>query len=541
MTTEPVAERRLLLSMLPPGPRERRFAVVVMALSVVVFVGVAPFARVPLGPSTAFIPAYEAALVVNDLITAALLFGQFGIAGSRALLVLACGYLFSALMAVAHALTFPGLFAAGGLLGAGAQSTAWLYMFWHGGFPLAVTAYALLERGDAARAPLAPAALWRAAVAVAALVVALTALATAGEAYLPPIMRGNGYTATMIVVIALVWSLGALGLIALARRRPRSVLDWWLMAVLCAWLCDVALSAVLNAGRFDVGFYAGRVYGLCAASLVLIALMVETIALYARVARAMDVEGKERERHLDEVRAELLHVSRLNELGQMVSALAHEVNQPLTAIGNYLRASQRLIAAGDAPKTLGALDRALNETGRAVEIIKRLRGFIRREESARRVEDLNAIVEETVALALVGAEGRAVAVALRLDPAARMAVIDKIEIQQVLLNLIRNASEAMADGPRRELAIATAPAPEGMVEVMVADTGPGLSDAVRDKLFKPFVTTKAAGMGVGLSICHGIVAAHGGRMWAEANPGGGTVFRFTVPRAAAGISQSAAE
>jgi len=534
MIDELMAERQLVLSMLPAGPRERRFAVAVALFSLAVFIAAAPFARLPLPRVAAFIPGYAAAVVISDLITTALLFGQFTITRSRALLVLGSGYLFTALMAVAHALSFPDLFAENGLLGGGAQTTAWLYMFWHGGFPAAAAGYALLEKGPDGNTNIpAPAAIALSVAVVLALVLALTALATIGEALLPNIMQGNAYTSAMIFVVATVWLLSLLALLTLFLRRSHSVLDLWLMVVLCAWLCDVALSAVLNAGRFDLGFYVGRLYGLSAASFVLIVLLLETIALYARLARSLEAERRERERRLREMRSELIHVSRLSELGQMVSALAHEVNQPLAAVGNYIRASQRFIDANDPEKARSTLGKAVNEAVRAGEIIQRLRDFIRKSDGDKRAENLAATIEETIALAVVGAERSDVDLELRLDAEASMAVIDKVQIQQVLLNLIRNAIEAMADRPRRSLVIATAPAAGGMIEVSVGDNGPGLAAAVREKLFQPFVTTKESGMGVGLSICRSIIEGHGGRLWAEDNPGGGTVFRFTLTRPAA--------
>ncbi|HUN44477.1 MAG TPA: MASE4 domain-containing protein [Acetobacteraceae bacterium] len=532
MVEGPKDEPVFVLSTLPAGRAERRLAGVVVLVSVVVFVAAIPFARQPLPRVTAFIPAYESALVINDLITAALLFGQFTIGRSRALLVLASGYLFCALVEIAHALSYPGVFSQSGLLGAGPQSTAWLYMFWHGGFPLAVVGYALLKTRPAGVVRhAAGTAVVASAVVVTLLVVALTVLATHGEASLPPIMAGSHYASAMIFVVGTVWGLSLLGLAVLLLRRPYAVLDLWLMAVMCAWLCDVALSAALNAARYDFGFYAGRIYGLLAASFVLTMLLLETISLYARLARSTAAERREREQRLNELHAELVHVSRVSELGQMVSALAHEVNQPLTAIGNYLRAGQRLARSGDTAMLQAALDKAAEEAARANAIIRRLRDFIRKQDSVRRPEELGPMLEETVALALVGVERRYIAVQVRVDPRARAALVDRIQIQQVLLNLIRNAVDAMGDGTGRALVLATAPSGEGMIEISVADTGPGLSAGVREKLFQPFVTTKRDGMGVGLSICQSIIDGHGGRIWAADNPGGGTVFRFTVPDA----------
>jgi two-component system, sensor histidine kinase and response regulator len=525
-------ERQVVLSMLPADRRERVRALAAVLVSSLVFVALAPFARVPLGRVDAFIPSYQSALAVNDLITAALLFGQFATLRSRALLVLASGYLFTALMALVHALTFPGLFAPTGLLGADAQTTAWLYMFWHAGFPLTVIAYARLDRsaeGMSAMRNSTRAAIAGSAACVLAVVCVLTILATAGGAALPAVMAGNGYTDALIVVISTVWLFSLVALLALWRRRPHSVLDLWLMVVLCAWLFDIALSGVLNGGRFDLGFYAGRIYGLLAASFVLLVLLLETGALYARLAKSLEKERLERERRLTEVEAELLHVARVAELGQMVSALTHEVAQPLFAIGNYVRVSQRLAQTNEPGKADAALQKAVDQVARANHIVKRLRDFLKKTETGKRPESLPGTVEEACALALGSTKAHGAVLEARLDPAASSAFIDRIQIQQVLLNLIRNAAEAMSESGRRDIVVATAPSSGGMNEVSVADTGPGLSDEVRQRLFRPFVTTKASGMGVGLSICRGIVDAHGGRLWAEANPGGGTVFRFTLP------------
>lgn len=240
-------------------------------------------------------------------------------------------------------------------------------------------------------------------------------------------------------------------------------------------------------------------------------------------------EGQEREQRLHELQSELVHVSRISELGQMVSALAHEVNQPLAAIENYLSASQHLMETGQFEKAQSISRKALEQATRATEIIRRLRDFTKKHPGETRVEHLPKVIEEAVALSLVGAHGRGVTLSTRLDPSASSAIIDKVQIQQVLFNLIRNAVEAMADCPVQMLHIETQRTHERDILVAVADTGPGLSDVVRAKLFQPFVTTKSAGMGVGLSICRSIVEAHGGRLSARDNPGGGTVFEFILP------------
>ena len=230
-----MAERRTFLSTLPAGPRERRLAAWVVLISALIFVAAAPFAKLALPPVPAFLPVYQSALVVNDLITAVLLFGQFGILRSRALLVLASAYLFSALMAVAHALSFPGLFAATGLLGAGGQTTAWLYFLWHGIFPLLVIAYSLLavagpEAGSVKRGAVVP--VLTTIGAVFLVVCGLVLFTTAGHEALPAIMQGNRDAPAKVVVATASWMLTLIALLVLWRRRPHSVLDLWLMVVM---------------------------------------------------------------------------------------------------------------------------------------------------------------------------------------------------------------------------------------------------------------------------------------------------------------------
>jgi len=304
--TQDVADNRqqprMFLSTFHPARVHRRMAGAIVVASAIAFAAVAPFAKVQLAQVWAFIPTYQSAAVVNDLVTATLLFSQFAILRSRALLALASGYLFTAFIAVAHALTFPGLFTPSGLLGAGPQTTAWLYMFWHAGFPLAVIAYAWLGQGERAvvtfaRAPRV-AILW-AIAATFALTCAFTLLATAGGGALPPIMIGHGYTSAMIGVVSSVWLFSVAALAVLWMKRPRSVLDVWILVVLCAWLFDIALSAVLNAGRFDLGFYVGRAYGLLASGFVLIVLLLENGSLYAQLAQALQGERSARQRVQD--------------------------------------------------------------------------------------------------------------------------------------------------------------------------------------------------------------------------------------------------
>jgi two-component system sensor kinase FixL len=242
-------------------------------------------------------------------------------------------------------------------------------------------------------------------------------------------------------------------------------------------------------------------------------------------------ERQRTEKRLQDLQSELLHVSRLSAMGQMASTLAHELNQPLTAVTNYVQAARRLLGApgADMKRVDEVMEKAATQAARAGQVIRRLREFVAKGEAERRVEDLNNVVEEATALALVGAKLHRVRVSLELDHGLPAALVDKVQIQQVILNLVRNAVEAMEGSPERELRLASRRAGSRFVEIAVSDTGPGLAPEVMERLFQPFVTTKRTGMGLGLSICREIVEAHGGRLAVEAASPRGATFRFTLP------------
>lgn len=249
-------------------------------------------------------------------------------------------------------------------------------------------------------------------------------------------------------------------------------------------------------------------------------------------------ERQDTQAQLQEMQAELMHMSRLTALGEMASTLAHELNQPLSAISNYLTGGRRLLEKSppDLARAADAMSRAADQALRAGEVIRHLRDFVARGESEPAIESLSKMVEEASALALIGAKEHGVKVTYRFDPRSDLVLADRVQIQQVTLNLVRNALDAMVDQTRpRALVITTdVGAKNGLARVSVADTGPGLSPDVAKRLFEPFVTTKATGMGVGLSISRTIIEAHGGRIWAESNADGGATFNFTLKRVSEG-------
>jgi two-component system sensor kinase FixL len=238
------------------------------------------------------------------------------------------------------------------------------------------------------------------------------------------------------------------------------------------------------------------------------------------------------ERRLQDVQGELVHVSRLTALGEMASAMAHELNQPLTAAASFMKGCLVLLKRKplDEARLEDMISQGADQALRAGQIIRRLRDFVSKGEAERGIESLPQLLEEAGALAMVGARERNVRLRYDIDARVNLVLADKVQIQQVALNLIRNGIEAMEESPRKEILVGARPAADDMIEVSVSDTGHGISKEAGEQLFQPFMTTKANGMGIGLSISRTIIEAHGGRIWVEPNPGGGTIFRFTLPR-----------
>jgi signal transduction histidine kinase len=511
------------LANLSPGRKQRRLALAVaLAFLGALFISAGTLSNIQLGRIDAFVPAYGTAIFVNDLITAVLLFNQFAILRSRALLAISSGYLFTALMVIPWMLTFPGLFTPGGLLGAGLQSTNWLYVLQYACFPTFVIAYVLLKDADP------PKQLWDGSVGTtilssvaisAAVVCAVTVLVIAGDAYLPRVSIDPVHFSTLWLYLAsclILWN--ALALILLWIRQ-RSVLDLWLMVVVCAYAIEIYLVSFPGLARFSASWYAGRVFGFASSILVLFVLLHEITTLYAQLLRAVLAQRREREARLM--------------TGDAVSAsIAHEVKQPLGAIITGANAGLNWLdrVEPDLDEVRESLRLVVTAGHRADAVIENIRAHFEMGARTSTSLDIDDVIQE--ALAVVRDKLQTHRVAVQANPNERLPRIrgEQIQIEQVLVNLITNAIDSMAaKNGERVLSIRSEVHHSGFVMVSVEDTGKGLEAGAVDRIFNPMFTTKTHGMGMGLSICRSIIEAHEGRLWVTADKGRGAIFHFTVP------------
>jgi signal transduction histidine kinase len=513
---------QFILSSLSPGRAQRRLALaVVLALLVAFFIVAGPFSTTQAWRIDAFVPAYAMALFVVDTITAVLLFAQFSILRSRALLVIASGYLFTALMVIPWMLTFPGVFTPGGLLGAGLQTTTWIYILWHAGFPMFVIAYALLKNADPAKR------LWQGSVGAgilasvamtAAVVCAATFLVTAGDALLPRISLDPVRFSTLWLYYAGCLALLSVLALVVLWIRLRSVLDLWLMVVMCAYVVEICLIAFPIPVRFSLGWYAGRVCGFLSGSLLLFVLLYEITTLYARLLRAVLAQRRERE-------------ARLVTGDAVAATIAHEVSQPLAAMITNADAALLWLdrAMPDLDKGKAALKRIVADGHRAGAVIGSIRAIFKKEGRNRTSLDVNDLIGEALALVRGDLQKHRILVRAETNEQLPQVIGDRVQLRQVLLNLITNAIDSMAakDEPR-VLSVTSDVHAGGGVKVSVADTGTGIGSDDIDRIFDPLFTKKSDGMGMGLSICRSIIEAHNGRIWVAPNKPEGAVFQFVL-------------
>jgi signal transduction histidine kinase len=532
----------LFLNQQQPGRGTWRLALLTAVVSVLAFLSVLPFVGATLPVVPAFIPAYEGALSIIEILTAVLLLGQYLRGAALRVLLLACGYLFNAGMAISHALSFPGAFAPQGLIGGGAQTTAWLYTFWHAGFPLVVLAFALTgNSGERASAPARQLRALLAFLLVTAGVALIGVLCTAGHGLLPIVMRGHsfalfaerGVSAGMIAICLVA-------LVLLLRRKPASVLDVWLAVVMLAWMLDITMSSIIGASRYDVGWYMGRLFGLGSGVFVLAVLLLESNALHDDLAHAL-ARAEESKQQALRSREELAHGQRLEAIGQLTGGIAHDFNNVLQVIGASLSLLQMRLK--DNPAAVDLIGRAQAGVSRGARLSGELLAFGRRQPLRPRITDIGALLG---AMAEVARRtlGLSIAVETRIAPGLWPCSVDPALLENALLNLILNARDAIADNGVIVLGAdnvradaldvadhADVPAAD-YVRLSVSDNGAGIAPEHLARVREPFFTTKglSGGSGLGLSMVHGFAKQSTGHLDIHSTLGQGTTVSLLLPR-----------
>ncbi|RWI15204.1 sensor histidine kinase [Mesorhizobium sp.] len=514
-----------VLSSLPPSRAQKQLALVFVLglLAVYVLITVGPFSGIHPSRVDAFVPAYATAMFVNDSITAILLYTQFSILRSRATLLIASGYLFTALMLIPFVLAFPGLFTPKGGLVGGMQSTSWIYFFQHAGFPLFVIGYALSKGSNPSKR------FWRGTVrAEITLSVALTAAVVllasfffiAGEALLPRVTLDSTRLSPVWPYVGAPVALLSIAAMVVLWIRRHSMLDLWLMVVMLLFTIEMPLSYYPDPARFSLGWYTVRIFGVLSSGLVLMVLLHEITTLYTRLLGAVRGQRHERE-------------ARLVTGDAVAATVAHEVKQPLSGMITSADAGLRFLGRSmpDLEEAKEAFKQIIAGGHRAAAVIDGIRTIFKKEDRKRAPLDLNSLIGETLALVREGLAKHRIMVEAELDERLPRVTGDRIQLQQLLVNLITNAIDSMAAvGGARVLSVKSKLHDDGHVTVSVADTGAGIGPQDVNRIFNPLFTTKPDGMGMGLSICRSIVEAHDGRLWVAPNTPRGAIFHFSATR-----------
>jgi signal transduction histidine kinase len=513
----------LSVAFTPTTPRHRKAALGFSLGIVGAFVAIASVGLVQLPRSDGFLPAVQGIIAATDFITAVLLFGQYAIDRSRALWMLASGYLFAAFIVVAHTLTFPGAFTPTGLFGAGPQTAAWLYVVWHVTVPAAAIAYVLMKSRPvpAAGVHMEPGiAIRRTVIVLIVAACAITwALVAARDALPTLIVSETRFAATARLMTALPMVLSVLGLGLLWRRRT-SVLDEWLLVAMVASLAETALVVYLGASRYTLPFYASRPLAVVAASAVLVALLSEMTRLYVRLSIALRAQQRER-------------ANKLMNLDVVVGTIAHEIRQPLMVITTCSTIIENLLRKPtvDVDDVKLNLDDMKSSSVRIAETSDGLRSLFKGPREARQPIDVNKLALESLEILVTELSGHAIAVRTELAAGLPAVVGHRGQLREVFVNLVQNAIDALTPlaDRARTLLIRTSYTEPNRVSVTIADSGVGIEPDRLPNLFMAAVTTKERGMGLGLGLCQMIVDRHNGQLAVSSDLGKGTRFEVTLP------------
>lgn len=499
----------------------RPLAVVFVAVALLAaLLAASPYARVPTHGTEVFVAAYGAASFVLEIITAVLLFALFYVQGGAALGMLASGYLFSALTLPAWVMSFPGVFEGLGVE-PGLQTTATIAALRRLAFAVCLLAYALAPTRMAAEPPAFRTILLTVAGVCGAAVLALGVI-DSGAAVLPPFMRDRrDVNALWLHVAGTVMAVYLASLGLLLRRRKG--LDLWICLVIFSLVIELLLLSFLGGGtRLSLGWWAGRLYGLTAAGIVLLALLADTATIHARLLQSSAAERRARQ-------------NRLTAMEALSASIAHEINQPLASMITNADAGLRWLARSkpESARVEEALRRIVADGHRANKVVSGIRTMFMKGAQERAPLDLNAVITEVLLAASPEARIAGIPIEVALDPRPAIVIGNALQLSQVVSNLVENAIDAMRSVPvrHRTLILRTRRLASGEVEVAVEDSGAGVPAGMEQRIFEPFVSTKAGGMGMGLMFCRAVVEAHGGMLRVSPNRPRGAIFRFALPAA----------